>query len=378
MSRACGPVSKQMEPATQALCFFYRNPPPASGVKPQPFKAIPQLVNQPHLTIGRVKMAVKRFGKARATRGRKLGWRKTTAAEGQSILSTFYRVRRPLGSLVEARDVWKALRPELRSKISVRTVSNRLRDKGYKMEEKLAGDDKGAAWRKRRVSFCSSHKSKTRAQWVKSVQAVADFRYFKYYPKGMKARHARKSKPRTIMRKDEKAKHHFMRPRRAIFKRSEYKRAQTVKVFGLTTSTGLQLVCHLPTRFDSQSWVKLVRRRVGLFMRRAFPTRRCSTILVDGEALLHTDEAKAVMRQEQLRALPDWPAHSPDLNPQESVWAWAEPELRKAEAMADSLATFRRRVSAVMKKYPSGGKLVPLLAHRMALCLRMKGGPIGK
>ena len=45
-----------MEPATQALCFFYRNPPAESGVKPQPYKAIPKLIKKPHIQIGAVKM----------------------------------------------------------------------------------------------------------------------------------------------------------------------------------------------------------------------------------------------------------------------------------------------------------------------------------
>ena len=88
-------------------------------------------------------MAVKRFGKKKKKRGRKVGWRKTTPKEDQEILAVFKRIRQPLGILVEASDVWKALSPRLRDKITIRTVSNRLRAKGYKMEEKLAGDDKG-------------------------------------------------------------------------------------------------------------------------------------------------------------------------------------------------------------------------------------------
>ena len=50
--------NSHMDAATQALCFFYRNPPPGSGVPPQPFKKIPKLVGKPHMGIGRVKMAV--------------------------------------------------------------------------------------------------------------------------------------------------------------------------------------------------------------------------------------------------------------------------------------------------------------------------------
>ena len=114
-------------------------------------------------------MAVKRFHCEKKNRGRKTGWRKTTPAEDAKIFSCFQKVRLPLGSLVEARDVWKALPPALRNRITMRTVLNRLREKGYMMQEKLAGDDQGEQWK------CS-------------------------------LRHKRKSAPRTIMHQREKKK----------------------------------------------------------------------------------------------------------------------------------------------------------------------------
>ena len=106
------------------------------------------------------------------------------------------------------------------------------------------------------------------------MQGVADFRYFTFYPPDMKSRHARKSAPRTIMNKSEKKKPAFLKPRRKMFKRSEYKRALKAKVFGLTTSTGLQLICHVKARFTSHDWVKLVRQRVGPFLKRAFAAKK--------------------------------------------------------------------------------------------------------
>ena len=39
-------VATDMDPAAQALCYYYRNPPPESDVKPQPYKAIPKLIHQ--------------------------------------------------------------------------------------------------------------------------------------------------------------------------------------------------------------------------------------------------------------------------------------------------------------------------------------------
>ena len=252
-----------MDPATQALCFFYRNPPSDSGVRPQPFRKIPKLIRRPSMNIERIKSAVRRFCLKKKKRGRRVGWRKTSQKENQAILACFHKVRQPLGSLVEATDVWKALPAKLRRKICTRTVSNRLKAEGYKMEEKLSGDDKGEAWRKTRVRFCKTHHKKTGVQWVKCVQGVADFRYFTFYPPGMKSRHARKSAPRTIMKKSEKKKAAFLKPRSKMFRRSEHKRALKAKVFGLTTSTSLQLICHVKARFTSHDLVTLVRQRVG-------------------------------------------------------------------------------------------------------------------
>ena len=119
-------------------------------------------------------------------------------------------------------------------------------------------------------------------------------------------------------------------------------------------------------------------RRVGPFMRLAFPSRKTNTILLDGEKLLHTDAARAAMKKEGLRPLPSWPPESPDLNPQENVWAWAEPKLRRAEAKADSFKKFKQRVVSVCQKYPSGEKLVESLAGRVERCLKLRGGSTGK
>ena len=197
-------MSEHMAPAKQARCYFYRNPPASSGVRPQPHKDIPELIQLPQTPVGTIKTVVKRFHLPRQARGRKPGWRKTTPAEDANILACFQKVRRPLGSLVESRDVWKALPATLRDKVTARTVANRLREKGYTMKDKLAGDDHGEQWRKQRLQFCRVHQRRAAPQWARYVQGVADFRYFVYYPRGMKARHARKSAPRTIMHHREK------------------------------------------------------------------------------------------------------------------------------------------------------------------------------
>ena len=223
---------------------------------------------------------VRRFQHNAKKRGRKVGWRKTTQSEDKQILAAFARVRKPLGILVEKRDVWKALPLNLRNKISIRTVGNRLAQKGHKMREKLARDDKGEKWRRTRMVWCGRKRSRTATQWAETLQGCGDFRYFNFYPRGMKARHARKSAPRTIMSKKERRHANFTKPRKHIFKRSEYKRTQQVKVFGLTTSNGKLLICRAPKNPDANDWIRLVEKRVGPFMREAFPGRARMTILL--------------------------------------------------------------------------------------------------
>ena len=53
----------------------------------------------------------------------------------------------------------------------MRTVLNRLREKGYMMQEKLAGDDQGEQWRLRRLHFSKGHVGKTAKQRERQVQA---------------------------------------------------------------------------------------------------------------------------------------------------------------------------------------------------------------
>ena len=68
---------------------------------------------------------------------------------------------------MESRDVWKALPATLRGKITARTVANRLREKGYTMKDKLAGDDHGEQWRKQRLQFCRAHQRRAAPQWAR-------------------------------------------------------------------------------------------------------------------------------------------------------------------------------------------------------------------
>ena len=114
------------------------------------------------------------------------------------------------------------------------------------------------------------------------------------------------------------------------------------------------------------------------FLAAFFPSRSTYTLLLDGETIMSTKEAKEAMQACGVRMLPGWPAHSPDLNPQENVWAWTEKHLRKAEKDTDTLTVFKRRILDITKRYEGKEKLVPPMVERLALCRKLKGANIGK
>ena len=111
----------------------------------------------------------------------------------------------------------------------------------------------------------------------------------------------------------------FQRPKR-WFPKEQYKLVQKQWIFGLTTSTGksIQFLVNAPR--TGEQWAADIRKRVAPFLKRCFPEKRSYRILLDGESLLRSKPAKKEMKKHSISVIPDWPPHSPQLNPQEHVW----------------------------------------------------------
>lgn len=366
----------QMSDAARAQCYALRHPP--KGVQRLTYPQIRKLVRKKDgglPEVGSIREAVKTFNKKGKKKvGRPAGWRKTTKEEDKKILQTFKKVRPP-GHGVTSRKVRNALPKKLKRKVTRRTVRRRLAEKGFKPMLKLSKLDHSEKNKKKRLAFCKSHESKTVADWRHAVQAVADFRDFTYYPKDLKPRHKQLRAPWTYMSEKERMKPEFLRPKR-WFKKKDWSKTRKLKIWGMTTSNGkLQAVkCDAP--FNAVKFATLVRTKIGPFLKRAFPRRSEYQILVDGERLMHAPEAKAALAEWNIKALPRWPAYSPDLNPQEHIWPWSEAKVRELEKDNDTFDDFGDKVLEAIKKYPSVDNLYSSMPKRMRLCIEEKGGAI--
>jgi hypothetical protein len=98
---------------------------------------------------------------------------------------------------------------------------------------------------------------------------------------------------------------------------------------------------------------------------------------LDGEQLLRAPAAREAMREFGVTLLPNWPAHTPELNPQENVWGWAEKPLRKLEQDGDgSFESFKKCCVKACKAYPGSAKLVGSMTKRIQKMIDNQGGPI--
>jgi hypothetical protein len=322
---------------------------------------------------GAVSMAARDFKLQKKIRGRRLGWKKTSKADDRKILQNFKRLRPP-GHGIDSRTLHKSLPKKIKKKVSQRTIIRRLADKGYNAEKKINKSDPGPALAKRRVKFSKKYNGYTSDTWCEELQGAGDFKEFTYYPREMKPKFARLRAPWTYMTKAEKQLPAFVRPKR-WFPKKQYKKVTKQKIFGLTTSTGKSLYFFVPKNYTSELWAKDVKKHLGPFLKRSFPDLSSFQILLDGEPLLHSPVAKAALSAQGISCLPGWPKYSPDMNPQENVWGWTEPQLRKREADSDLFSDFQKKLKETVRSYPEAAakKLIPSMVKRCQKCIEKEG-----
>lgn len=304
-------------------------------------------------------------------RGRKEGWRKTTKKEDRTILKTFHKLRPP-GHGIDSRTIHKGLKKKIRKKVSRRTIRNRLAEKGYVPKAKVNNNDPGPKLQKKRLAIAQRFLERTGEDWNNELQAVGGKSGFTWYPKVLQARFKQLRAAWTYMKANEVHKPAFVRPKR-WFKPKEYKLTRKQEVFGFTTSNGKSLCFLVPKPWSTELWAAEIKNKVAPFLRAAFPDRASFTILLDGEYLLHGPAAKRAMAEAGIKIFDGWPGYSPDMNPQENVWAWVENELRRLENDDDPFPAWTEKLLKACRAYPAKGKLVATMAKRMKETVERKG-----
>jgi hypothetical protein len=356
----------KMDAANKALCFALRR----SGTKLKDIRKLVKKTDGKRPSLSAISQAARSFNTEKQQRGRKLGKNKTTKEEERKVIQVFHKLRPP-GHGVDSRVIHGALPKKLRKKIGRRTIIRRLAEKGYKPEKKLNKTDPGPALKMKRCSFGRKHEDKNGQRWKSHLQACGDFKDFTFYPKELQPQFKKLRASWTYMKKSEKKLPAFVRPKR-WFPKKDWKKVKKQKVFGMTTSNGKSLAFLIPSPWSAEQWAVLVETKVNPFLKRTFPRLTSFHILFDGEPLLHAPAAQAAYRKAKITTEP-WPKYSPDLNPQEQVWAWAEPQLRRLETGTDAFPVWQKKILKAVHAYPSKEKLIPSMARRCKALVERSG-----
>lgn len=373
-----------MDEANRAICFAMRNPGP--GKKPMALKDIQKVVQKKKRgpngkilrpTLAAISKAASSFKSKKAKRGRKKGQRCTTKADDRVIMKTFHKLRPP-GHGIDSKILKKGLPKKVAKKASRRTLIRRLAEKGFVPEEKSSKTDLGRRLQEKRVKFCRPYRDWSRDDWKSHLQAVGDFKEFTWYPRELQPKFQRLRARWTYMTKREKKLPAFQRPKK-WFPPKDWKKVKKMKVFGLTTSNGKQICFEVPYgkgKCDGDKFAAHVRSKIGPFLKKSFPGKRSFNVLLDGEGLQHTPNAKRAMTGFGITTLKNWPANSPELNPQEHVWSQAEPKLREKETGHDDFEPWKKKVLKSVEEYTGADKLVGGMERKIRECLQRNGAMI--
>ena len=175
-------------------------------------------------------------------RGRPLASRKTSRSEDRELLQTF-KTLRPPGHYIDARIVHTNLARSVKNKISKRTVTRRLKEYGFTPTGKVNKSDPGHKLAKKRCAFAKRYEHLTSEAWSEDfvrqprsnqpralseeLQAVADLKDFTWYPRVLRAKFNQLRARWTYMKKSERMKPAFARPKR-WFNQKDRKKTRTI------------------------------------------------------------------------------------------------------------------------------------------------------
>ena len=184
-------------------------------------------------TFSAVQQCVENWTDVREPRGRPKGTRETTKAEDKLIVQTMLQIRGPkVGGLCYLKHI-RARLPARLQYLSLEVLRQRLKEAGYKGEDKIRKDAPSEKNRKQRLAFAKEHVHRTPQGWLEYLSAVGDMKNYGWYPKRLQSKHKILRVKRTYMRKSEKYKPGFLRPE-SWFSKQDWKNVKKVKMLAFT------------------------------------------------------------------------------------------------------------------------------------------------
>ena len=159
------------------------------------------------------------------------------------------------------------------------------------------------------------------------------------------------------------------------------------------------LFCDFARRRKSSSWTSCQESFQGLstaplpsirFLFCSTPSPNCFSLAPRSRHFVHLPpppivlgieillSCRALLQECNIKVFPGWPGYSPDINPQENVWAEAEKDLRAKEKKGSSFDSFQKQVIKSVLAYKHSDKLVGSLSKRMQFLIAKEGQNIGK
>lgn len=144
---------------------------------------------------------------------------------------------------------------------------------------------------------------------------------------------------------------------------------RSVHLWGAISYNGTLSLLKAPERAKSRDYIKLMEtagiqnlRSVGL-------------TFIDDNAPIHRSREVTNWKEENGVSILEWPAHSPELNPIENVWAYIK---RQLQCMKVRFEDLERTIYEIWSQIPTSyiRKLYRSMPNRVSQCCRNKGLPI--
>lgn len=146
-------------------------------------------------------------------------------------------------------------------------------------------------------------------------------------------------------------------------------------VWAAFSATGRVKLAFVPKKMNSFQYRFVLRRSLLPFWRR---NRQRNLVFMQDNAPIHRSQSTKDWLARKRIALLDWPANSPDLNPQENVWGYMVRKIYANNKQYQDVNSLKKAIVAAWQTVDQKliDNLVLSMDNRLFRVIRRQGGPI--